>query len=379
MRAELGDRVERLGPFLWESDPLADAAVAALAESGQGMALVDRLVDGDAIAREQAPAPVRALLEAARQVPFWVDWAALDRGGRLLVRAGLLGGIVLGAKALNYGYASPGGNKPLVFSGRLQDSAVRRLNETSRFVQAVTRPGGMRPGADGFRITLKVRLMHAQVRRMILASGRWRAAEWGAPINQHDMAATTLLFSSVTLDGLRQLGLHISLQEADDYLQLWRYVGHLMGVTESLLPASEREAQSLARLIDATQAPPDDDSRALVRALLHASENGSDEDRARGRRVRPVAFGFCRGLLGDALADQLGIPPTRLRHLVPAVHRVVATLELARRSSSRLEEALLRAGARYWETVIARGLEYATHAFSLPGELRGLDLGAPHA
>jgi hypothetical protein len=321
-------------------------------------------------------------MESAQRLPFWADWAAIDRGGRVLVRAGVLGGIVLGAKALNYGYASPGGNKPLVFSGRLQESAARRLNETSRFVQAVTRPGGMRAGAEGFVITLKVRLMHAQVRRMILGSGRWQPERWGTPINQHDMAATTLLFSTVTLEGLRQLGLRISPAEGADYMQLWRYIGHLMGVDEELLPASEREGEELAGLIELTQAEPDDDSRALVLALLTASEHdrsATEEERRQARKVRPIAHGICRGLLGDRRADQLAVPATRLRHIVPTVRAIVTALEVARARSPRLANELLRRGELYWETVVARGLGAATQAFALPERLGGLDRGASRA
>ncbi len=380
--ARYGDRVDRLAPWLLRADPLADDAVAALAERTDRAALIDRALACRAGALDDAPAALGAFMESAQRLPFWADWAAIDRGGRVLVRAGVLGGIVLGAKALNYGYASPGGNKPLVFSGRLQESAARRLNETSRFVQAVTRPGGMRAGAEGFVITLKVRLMHAQVRRMILGSGRWQAERWGTPINQHDMAATTLLFSTVTLEGLRQLGLQISRDEGFDYMQLWRYIGHLMGVDEELLPASEREGEELAGLIEMTQAEPDDDSRALVRALLGASEHdrsATEEERRQARKIRPIAHGICRGLLGDWRADHLAVPATRLRHIVPTVRAIVTAVEVARARSPRLADALLRRGELYWETVVARGLGAATQAFALPDRLGGLDTGASRA
>src|SRR5262249_52906161 len=151
-----------------------------------GWKTFERGLRGEALA--SAPAAVRQLIEEATHVPAWVDWPTCDRGGELLLRAGPLGGAVLGTRSLVLGYASPGGNRPLVFSGRLTEQAGRRLNETARFVQAVCRPGGMRPFADGWQITLKVRLIHAQVRKMLLASPRWSSADWGLPINQHDLA-----------------------------------------------------------------------------------------------------------------------------------------------------------------------------------------------
>ena len=371
-RVRFGDRVDRLAPYLYAVDPLADAVVEALAErSAQGgSALVDRLLSEGIEAVPEAPAALRDLHAFAHEVPPWVDWETLERGGRLLRRAAVLGGMVLGARALVLGYASPGGNKPLVFSGRLREQAARRLNETSRFVQAVTSAGGLRPGGDGVLITLKVRLMHAQVRRMILASGRWQAELWGAPINQHDMAATTLLFSLITLEGLRILGLHITVEEADAYMHLWRYVGHLIGVAPELLPAGEREAERLRDLIQATQAAPDDDSRYLVHALLHSGEQaGSAEQRARARRFRTFVEGVCRGLVGDALADQLAVPRTSWSTAVRAIRTMTTGLELARRRSASLEEHMVRLGESYWTRVVREGLAGATADFALPERL----------
>ncbi|HEX2573443.1 MAG TPA: oxygenase MpaB family protein [Polyangia bacterium] len=371
-RRRFGDRVDRLVPYFYAVDPLADAVVKALAERpiGYGPTMIDRYFTEGPESAPKAPAALRDLYDFAHAVPPWVDWDAIERGGRLLRRAAVLGGMVLGARALVFGYASPGGNKPLVFSGRLREQAARRLNETSRFVQAVTSSGGLRPGGDGVLITLKVRLMHAKVRHMILASGRWQPEVWGAPINQHDMAATTLLFSLITIEGLRILGLHITPAEADDYMHLWRYVGHLIGVTPELLPGGEREAARLRDLIHATQAPPDDDSRDLVRALLHSGEQaGSAEQRARARRFRSFVEGMCRGLIGDTLADQLGVPRTTWSNAVRAIRTMTTGFELARRRSATLEDQMVRLGESYWMRVVREGLAGATADFALPERL----------
>jgi len=372
-RAQFGDRVDRLGAYLWRGDDAADAAIDALAALGpaRGSALVDEALNG----RQLDVPPLQSLVASASTVPAWLEWDRVERGASVLLRAGPLGGIVLGAKALIFGYSAPAGNKPLALSGRLQEMAGRRLNETARFVQAVSRRGGMRPGSDGFKITLKVRLMHAQVRRMILDARHermaWRAQDWGLPVNQHDMVATTLLFSSVTIEGLRQFGMHIDPDEADDYMHLWRWVGTVIGVEPSLLPATEREGAELARLIYATQGPPDEDSRQLTDALLRSGErDGKPADRARARRMRPVAIGLCRALIGDELADQLHLPRTAYRFALPALRRAVATVELARRRSPRLTRRFEAAGLRYWDAVLANGLGGATAEFALPERLR---------
>ncbi|MFO0590258.1 MAG: oxygenase MpaB family protein [Polyangiaceae bacterium] len=365
-RATFGDRVDRLGPFLLRTDPLADAAVEAMAgiERGGGFALLDRMLASSEV-DPSAPPAMRAFIEETARVPAWVDWPTVDRAGSVLHRAGILGGLVLGAFSLPLGYAAPGGNKPLVFSGRLTDQAPRRLSETSRFVQAVSLPGGMRRGADGFRITLKVRVMHAHVRRMILRSGKWDEATWGVPINQHDMAATTLLFSAVLLEGLRRFGLEIEHEEAERYMHLWRYVGYLSGVDPELSCGSELEGTQLGNLIQATQGPPDDDSRALVQALVRSPLAAvRDPKQARGARMRyNVGRGLMRSLLGVELADKLGLGPTPWESVM-GVFRTAGTLgDRAVKLSPTVRQKAVTAGEKYWDEVVRIGLAGGPYEF----------------
>lgn len=370
-RRRFGDRVDRLGPWLMKSDDAADRAIAAMKDVDRGEAwrAFERGLGGGSLAG--APAALRELVEQAADVPPWVDWETCDRGGELLLRAGPLGGAVLGARSLVLGYATPGGNKPLVFSGRLKEQASSRLNETARFVQAVCRPGGMRPFADGWQITLKVRLIHAQVRSMILASGRWRSEDWGLPANQHDLAGTTLLFSVSIIEGLRTLGVSIAPSEAEDYVHLWRWVGRTIGVDADLLPASEAEGMRLAALIEATTGDPDDDSRALTRALFDASLERAATKAERREALRRRAFGMtvCRALLGDELADKLGVESTPMRYAVPMMKRLVSGVERVTRALPFADRRQVAAGLRYWDRVVEIGMADASYEFSLPSHL----------
>ena len=374
-RSRFGDRVDRLGALLWASDEPADRAVEAIAamdaiRPGAGARALEASLCGEPTS--DAPPPLVELVADAARVPAWVDWSTCDAGGALLMRAGPLGGAVLGARSLVLGYASPGGNKPLVFSGRLKQQARRRLDETARFVQAVCRPGGMRPFADGWRITLKVRLIHAQVRRMILRTGRWEAAAWGHPINQHDLAGTTLLFSMSIIDGLRRLGMRIGPAEAESYIHLWRWAGRTLGVDADVLPASEPEAMRLGELIAATMGEPDDDSRALTRALFEAASRVPGRS-SRGAQRR-VAFGHfvCRALVGDELADKLGVPRSPVRFALPMLRGVVGGMQRVARVLPEVDRAAVRAGSRYWDRVVEVGLEGASYEFPLPASIVGL-------
>ncbi len=365
--------MDRLGAFLTRVDPLADAVVADLEGHKGGLALFDAACRHGRAATPAAPDSFHALLESVERVPFWVDWNVIDRGGELLLRAGVLGGLVLGLRSLVLGYTSPAGNKPLVWSGQLKTQAPRRLNETAKFVKATISPRAMRPRGEGWRITLKVRLMHAQVRRMILKTGRWDASAWGAPINQHDMLGTSLLFSIALMQGLRTLGVRIPAAEADAYVQLWRWSGFLSGIETELLPATEVEAEAIAELIAATEAEPDDDARELTRALLEAPLRMATTPRERARAQRGYEFSaaMCRELIGDERADALHLarPRAGWRLSLPLVRRLVNSVELVRQRVPYGDVPAVWAGTRYWDRVVAVGLAGATAEFALPQRL----------
>jgi hypothetical protein len=372
-RATFGERAVRLTTFLDRVDPLADAAVEAIEAlpPGVGWGIVQQAGAAGIASAPRAPEALRALFAQIEQIPVWVDWKTIDRGGSLLLRTGPFGGIVLGAKSLVHGYASPAGNKPLVMTGRLEQQAARRVSETARFVEAVCRPRGMRLGSDGWQIAIRVRLIHAQVRRMILKSGRWRADLWGAPVNQHDMAGTLLLFSIAVVVGLESLGTQIAGEEAEAYIQLWRLVGHVLGVEPEITPASMYDARGLAELIAAIQGPPDEDSRSLTRALLESPLDAAHTHAARRDAERRIRFtqALCRHLVGDELADALGVPRTPWRFAVRIIHRLVKGAELLRTSMPFADDAALVMGKRYWERALEVGLGGAAAEFGLPARL----------
>ncbi|HXX67152.1 MAG TPA: oxygenase MpaB family protein [Polyangiaceae bacterium] len=354
-RARFGDRVDRLGAYLTRADPLADAVVETIEgmPPGAGAALFDRIVCHGPDALRDAPRSMQAFFDAVANVPAWVDWELVDRGGHVLLRAGPLGGLVLGFKSLVLAYSSPAGNKPLVFSGRLAQSAPRRLHETARFVRSTILPRSLRPRAEGWRATLRVRLVHARLRRTILRSGRWNASAWGLPINQHDEAGTLILFSAAVLSGLRSLGLHFRPLEVEAYMHLWRWSGWLMGIDPDLAPVAEGEANRLGELIALTQDPPDDDSRALTRAFLEApQQSATTAARRRAARLRAkFTAAVCRMLIGDATADQLAIPPSTWRVVPRWLRRIVSAMERTRDAIAFPDEPAIRRGMAYWNRI----------------------------
>ncbi len=350
---------ERMEPALFRSDPLADAVIHDVAP--EHMSTVLR----QSADRVGGPTSVRALLDTLRTRPSWYNEARIRRGGTLLFKAAAWGGLVLAVKSLVEGYASPQGNKPLVFSGRLETATNRRLQETTRFVHAVATPGGMAPGGEGFDITLRVRLIHARVRQLVESSGRWRSDLWGVPINQHDMLGTIFLFSTVFIDGVRNLGVAVNDDEAEEYYQLWRWAGWVIGVEESLLPASYAEALEMTHWIEKTRGAPDDDSRSLTRALLLGPFR--DARTRFEKRLRDAHFAsasaFCRRLVGQELADALDLPGGRWASAIDRMCDALQTRARIKRYVPVSDGRIISRGERYWQRVLARGPAIAVDTF----------------
>jgi hypothetical protein len=363
-----GERVERLGKLLLATDPLADAASAALSDfaAADRSALLDRSLEEGCPA--DAPEAVRALFKQVEHVPFWVDFDRAERGGAAFFRAGPLSSYVLAFQSVMLSYCSPAGNKPLAFSGRFRDFAARRAYETGRFIQLVCLPGGMRKGGPGFRTALRVRLLHTQIRRMLVASPRWRTEDWGVPINQADMAGTLLLFSLVVADGLTKVGAPLTDDEAEDLVHLWRYVGWVMGVEEELLCATTAEARILWKLIDLTTAEADEDSRALAKALIEAevSEARTPRDEKMAKMRVPLFYGLSRYLIGEERAKQLGFPNSPVRLVMPALRHLMRPATGILRRVPFADRAALEVGKAYWQWLVDTGLDGNEATFEMP-------------
>jgi hypothetical protein len=366
-RARHAERTDRLGDCLSIGDPLADAVVDALAQlsKDERARLIDTALDRGLEALNDAPPALAALFESLDRVPFWVDFERANRGGNAFLRSGWFGGVVLALESLILGYCSPAGNKPLAFSGRLRESAPRRLAETSRFVQAVSLPGGMRRFGDGFKITVKVRLMHAQLRRMLCGSPDWASSEWGVPINQADMAGTILLFSLLLADGLAKLGVGLDDAAAEDLMHLWRYVGYVIGVEHDLLCASLAEGRVLWDVLGATQDVPDHDARELAAAVI-ATSAAKATSKKEHERILAFGYGVSRYLLGDSLADALGYPNNGWKIALPALRPVLRVAHVAAQRTNLGRTFAAKVGVRHWSTVVDTGLAGTPATFALP-------------
>jgi hypothetical protein len=289
-------------------------------------------------APSDSPAALREFFDAVAPEPDWLDRDLVERGARAYRRLGRSREDVLLGLSLIGGYRYGGPTELLVRTGGLSGSgAMRRLAETQAWGFAVSRPGGMERGGDGWRATLHVRAMHALVANRY--EREWDTAALGLPINQADLAATLGLFNSTAILGCRVLGRYVSRDESDAIMHLWRYVGWLMGVDDDWLFRTEREQNAFNHHVLLAQGDVTPSGARLATALvdgLRSERTGGAPDRWWGAWERRRLLSLLRLFLGaDGMRD-LGLP-VATPWVVPAqiVRNVVQSLVLARTGRGR--------------------------------------------
>jgi hypothetical protein len=354
--------------WLRHTDPDADALMEVFATmpEGEWRAMFERALIEGMRAIPQPPPELQAFFSGLEQVPRWVDRDQCNLGGATFLRC-RLGFVALAMLSLPLIYSWPAGNKPLALSGQLVHRASQRLKDTTRYVFAVSQADGLARFSEGFRMTARVRLIHAQVRRLLIQSGQWNAEIWGAPINQLHMAGTNLMFSVGVLAGLTRLGYRFDPAEREALVHLWRYAGHLLGVESELLAFSEHEGQKLLDMIFASEPMPDDDSRNLTDALMQtAFEYVRGFKSARFATVN-LCYGISRALIGDERADRLAYPKTAWSWLVPAIRPATWLVETARIFSTRVQALARVAGPKAFRHLLSeRGLKGRSREFPIP-------------
>ena len=163
-------------------DPEADAVVDLLAslEPTAAARFVAAAMDQDADELAGAPRVLRDFFEGLETVPSWVDFSAFKPGIRMfhrnsrLVLAAFVAGTLIEGFSTNIA-------KSFLITGRLRESGIRRLKQNNRHMVEIFIPGGLQRAGDGWKLSVRIRLIHARVRRLLKHSGEWDEAAWVPP------------------------------------------------------------------------------------------------------------------------------------------------------------------------------------------------------
>ena len=293
-------------------DPLADAMMEDLASvSRQEQALLFQAImherDWDSLA--DAPASAREFFEDTETVPDWVDFDSFIPGIRMfhrnshLILGAFVGGTLVEGFATNIA-------KSFFITGRVRDQGVRRLRQNNRHMIEIFMPGGLGRDGDGWKLSVRIRIVHAQLRRLLGSSDEWDYAAWGLPLSSAHLGFAITSFSARLLDHMKHLGADYNDEERESFMAIWRYTGHLMGIPPSILFRDEEDARHLRRIGAMCEPPPSEESVVMANALVNSAPLVIDiTDPVERRTLAGYVFKVSRALIGNKMADQLMYPP----------------------------------------------------------------------
>lgn len=278
-----------------------------------------------------------ALFDQLDRIPDWVDFDQLYRGAVAFWRAGTIVQPVLAWGAIGGGFSMYSATRPVLFSGRLRhtDKVGTRLVESFRYVVGAYTPGGMQRFGEGFRLTAKVRMIHAAVRHSLSRSDHWDWAGWGIPINNLDSMVTQAgQFGVKFTDAVQSSGIKFSDREIEDIFALSRYVGYVIGVPEEILHTDYDDARTKTDLHTLLELPPDDLCRDVVESILKFSIEHPPGDvevlpaplakvMTDERRLK-LAYGLLYSWLPDDVMRQMGFDKTAWAKLLPAARPAIS-------------------------------------------------------
>lgn len=251
-------------------------------------------------------------------VPSWVDWDQIQRGQDVFYRYGGPTIVSLTFQSLVGGMAGWRAVETLSRTGGFGVRVARhRLLETFQHILQVTRDlDSIRPGGAGFASSLRVRLLHAHVRRKILALAADRpdyfdVDAWGVPVNDQDSIGTVLTFSAtVVWLGLPRQGIYLREQEIVDYTALWRWIAYLLGTPTEPWLVDWRRAKIMMESLMLAELEPSETSKVLANNTITALSNQPPTYASRNFMCAEAHW-----LNGRDLSDALDIARPSLWHL----------------------------------------------------------------
>jgi hypothetical protein len=349
-------------PDFWRAmtriaDPLADRTVAAIVgrdakllqpgdagmtRLGQATRLMAEWTTNGSLATwspsmpgadDEVVAALRAYLDEGAKLPAWARPADILRAETAFMEYGPTSCTLLFCASLPECYVLPHLAQVLHAAGQLEAHTEHRIRQTAAMIFPVMMEGGLTtPEGGGIAQVLKVRLIHATIRHLILrgpveeahgpvaplrapgpnaslpqallATG-WDVEHQGLPCSQLELAYTLLTFGYVFLKGMRTFGLRLPREDEEATLHTWNVVGHVLGIQDALMFRTMDEAaaafdgmQAMARAEAIVQDARPPLGRALAAAMARTIAIPV---------VRSVPVPLTRWLIGKRSADEIGL------------------------------------------------------------------------
>lgn len=301
-------------------DPTADELMndlSTLPSSETAALLAAALNEPDAKSRISLPQSLQSFIREAETVPRWVNHEAFRPAYDLFHRDSYLAIAALTGGTLVEGF-STNIAKSFFITGRIRDSGVRRLQQNNRHMIEIFLPGGLTTRGDGWKLSVRLRLVHARVRFLLMHSEDWDLDAWGTPLCAAHLGFAASAFSARMLQHLRTLGSQYSMEEQDSFMAVWRYTAYLMGIPETILFKDFDDAIDIFRVGQKCEPPPSAESVAMAHSLINSAPLVANAtDPAYRQQFAKHIFLLSRALVGDSLANSLNYPNKRASGILP--------------------------------------------------------------
>lgn len=300
-------------------DPMAERAVEDLASGADDDRTIRAALDRYQDSRIFIPRSLRDLVESASEVPAWFEpdlakiaSLAFFRNPKIVLAALATGAIVEGFSTLI--------SKSFYLRSRLLENGVRRLKQNNLHLFDQFLPDGMVPGGDGWKLTLRTRLVHARSRVLLKNSGQWDVATFGMPISTAQMLFAAACFSGRLMQHVDSLGGGFSSEERTAYVHVWRYSGFLLGIPDAILFRDEASAVRIFEIGKLCEPPPDEYGIIMANSIINSVPcvlGVTSPDIRRSDALK--YYQISRELIGNELADQFRFPPPRVVPRLPTI------------------------------------------------------------
>ena len=361
---------ERYIRYTTVGDPLADRAVEQLAKvvPPQNVhATIAKTVGSYFDPPKDTPEALRELISSSAVVPDWFDAKIAMKATRAFLRNSdmVLGSLVGGAIVEGFSTLI---SKSFRIRSRIILNGVRRLKQNTLQLTEQFMPGGLEPGGDAWKLSLRIRLVHAQSRMLLKESNEWDTTTHGMPLSTAHMLLGAAAFSGRLMHHVGRLGGDFTDEEREAYVHVWRYTGMVMGIPESIMFHDQASAHRMFQIAAMCEPTPDDDAIIMANSIINSAPIllGFTETQER-RKMAAFIYQVSRELIGDELADAFRFPRSRVVKRVPLLYLRNRAEKIALRLFPPL--AARRSRKRFNALLDASDLGEIEHSYALPTTL----------
>ena len=295
-------------------DPVLDPVIeecASLVDAGKLYQFVEAGIEQKDDILRQAPDCLRAFFRDTDSTdPTWLDYEsfrpacrAVYKNANLVLAAFVTGALVEGFSTMIA--------KSFRITGRVgSKNTKRRLGYNARHILEIFYPNGMLRENDGWKMSMRIRFVHAKVRYLLNHSDEWDKQAWGCPLSAAHMGFSISVFSMRLLHFASLLGVRFNREEQEGFMNVFRYVGYIFGVPDAILYKDKRDAKHIFKIGLLCEPPPDEDSAMVANALVNAVPRvtGTEESMEEAEKQLKLGYSLSRVLLGRKLANALQFP-----------------------------------------------------------------------